>query len=73
MAELRPVGLLFYQTFIQQKVANIGPNNPDYLLAENELLKLFSDLTIMFYREFGTEGDHCQGLRNEAQLLAKKP
>ena len=70
---LKPGGLIFYQTFIKDKVENIGPSNPDYLLASNELLSLFHDYQIIVYREDATIGDHEQGFRNEAMLIAQKP
>lgn len=72
ISALKPGGLLFYQTFTREKTAQIGPNNPDYLLAENELLQLFSALRIVFYCEHGMIGDLAQGLRNEAQLIGQK-
>ena len=36
---LRPRGVLYYQTFVRAKVAEIGPSNPDYLLEPGELLE----------------------------------
>ncbi len=69
---LKPGGLLFYQTYTAEKTAQQGPNNPDYLLAENELLRLFSGLRVIFYRENGCIGDLEEGLRNEAQLIGQK-
>ncbi len=72
-AALRPDGLLFYQTFIRDKVAEVGPSNPDYLLAENELLHLFvPPLALRVYREEGRVGDTSRGFRNEAMLVAQK-
>lgn len=70
---LKPGGLLFYQTYCQQKVTEIGPSNPDFLLKENELLTLFSNLNIRFYREEALAGDLEQGCRNQAMLVAQKP
>lgn len=72
MSALKPGGLLFYQTYTEEKTIQKGPNNPDYLLAENELLRLFSGLRIIFYREYGCIGDIEKGLRNEAQLIGQK-
>lgn len=69
---LKPGGLIFYQTFVLDKQASIGPSNPDYLLKTNELLQLFSSLTVRVYREEGLEGDLEKGLRNEAMLVAQK-
>jgi len=73
-AALKPGGLLFYQTFVQDRVDNgFGPRNPDYLLTENELLQLFPGLLIRAYHEEGTVGDTSQGTRNEALLVAQRP
>ena len=38
---LKPDGLLFYQTYTREKASPKPPNNPDYLLTDNELLALF--------------------------------
>jgi len=72
IAALKPGGLLFYQTYCQQKVTDQGPNNPDFLLADNELLKLFSPMKPRVYREESLLGDVEQGWRNQALLVAEK-
>ncbi len=72
LAALRPGGLLFYQTFSRDKAVPGGPSNPDFLLAENELLQLFTGLRLRIYREEGCIGDVQHGLRNEVLLLAQK-
>lgn len=69
---LKPGGVLFYQTFIREKVSDIGPKNPDYLLSENELLTLFQPLTVLAYREEGRVGDTTRGMRNEALLVGQR-
>lgn len=69
---LNPDGLLFYQTFTREKTSPKPPNNPDYLLIENELLALFSPLRVIFYRENTLIGNQKQGLRNEAQFIGQK-
>lgn len=69
---LRPKGLLFYQTYCQHKVQQHGPTNADFLLADNELLSLFSTLKVRVYREEALLGDHQQGWRNQALLVAEK-
>ena len=66
-------GFIFYQTFVVDKQPDIGPNNPEYLLKPNELLKLFQSLTVRVYREEGLEGNLAEGFRNEAMLVAQKP
>lgn len=73
-AALRPGGLLFYQTFVRDRVnPEFGPSNPDYLLARNELASLFAELTLVAYREEALIGSPEQGLRNEAYLVAQRP
>ena len=69
---LRPGGLLFYQTFLHEKVSDEGPNNPAYRLGLNELLGLFAPLHVLVYRELGRVGDTGQGVRDTAWLVAQK-
>jgi len=69
---LRPGGLLFYQTYCQDKVSQQGPNNPEFLLADNELLQLFPTLKKRVYREESLLGNQQQGWRNQALLVAEK-
>lgn len=69
---LKPGGLLFYQTFAREKVSERGPGNPDYRLAKNELLDLFSGMRVILYREEGLVGDITKGYRDEAMLIAQK-
>ncbi|AMK76806.1 MULTISPECIES: class I SAM-dependent methyltransferase [Methylomonas] len=72
MAALKPGGLLFYQTFTRNKLDQQGPSNPDYLLASNELLRLFSPLNVVFYQEYVKLGDVRIGNRNEACFIGQK-
>lgn len=72
MAALKPNGLLFYQTFIKEKISDSGPNNPKYRLQPNELLTLFSELHVLVYQEYGVVGDIKKGLRDVAILVAQK-
>jgi SAM-dependent methyltransferase len=65
-------GLLYYQTFIDERVADTGPRNPAYRLRRNELLSLFSGLRLLVYREEGLVGDLERGFRNEAMLVAMR-
>lgn len=73
VAALKPGGLLFYQTYCREKVSQQGPSNPDYLLEDNELLQMFGGLKVRVYREESVLGDHNQGWRNQAMLVAQKP
>jgi tellurite methyltransferase len=70
---LKPEGLLFYQTFTRNKLDQQGPTNRDYLLNCNELLRLFSPLTLVFYQEYARIGDLLTGNRNEACFIGQKP
>lgn len=69
---LRPGGLIFYQTFILERVTDIGPDNPSYRLAANELLHLFRELRLVYYREEGCLGDPERGFRDQAQYIGRK-
>ncbi len=72
IAALKPKGLLFYQTYTRQKITDSPPHNPDFLLAENELLTLFSPLKVLFYQEHGRVGCMKRGERNEALFIGQK-
>ncbi|MBD3671292.1 MAG: methyltransferase domain-containing protein [Gammaproteobacteria bacterium] len=72
MDALKPGGLLFYQTFSNLRIDDSGPTNPDFRLADNELLTLFAPLRIRVYREEGGLGNTDQGFRNQAMLIAQK-
>lgn len=69
---LKPGGVLFYQTFCRNKVHEIGPSNPDFLLDDNELLRMFSCLKLRVYREESVLGQLESGWRNQAMLVAEK-
>lgn len=69
---LRPEGLLFYETFVRDAVSDCGPSNPEYRLAPNELLHLFSGLRVLKYRDLGKVGDTTRGQRDVATLVAQK-
>lgn len=62
-AALRDNGLLFYQTFTEDKDPSVGPGDPDYILRRGELLTLFAGLRPVVYREDGN---------GEAMLVARK-
>ncbi len=69
---LKREGVLFYQTYTQQKLSHSPPHHPAFLLAENELLKLFSALHTVFYQEHGRVGDLKNGERNRALYIGQK-
>ena len=72
ISALKPGGILFYQTYCQKKIIEQGPNNPNYLLADNELLQLFSALKVRIYHEDAQLGNPQKGIRNQALLIAEK-
>ena len=69
---LLPGGLVYYQTFTQAAVSNLGPSNPAYRLADNELLQLFSRMKLRYYREENRLGNLHEGTRDVAMLVAEK-
>lgn len=69
---LKAGGLIFYQTFIRQRVSGRGPQQDEYRLGDQELLQLFSALHVLFYREEGCVGDVQQGFRDEAMFIGMK-
>lgn len=73
VSALKPGGLLYYQTFVRGKDPRIGPSNPDYLLADDELLSMFSALKHRVYNNISNLGDLSKGLRNEACYIGQKP
>ena len=78
IAALKPEGLIFYQTFVRQAQkqakgeASEGPKNKHYRLERNELLNLFAELDVCYYREEAMLGNMDKGIRNEALLVAQK-
>ena len=72
-AALKPGGLLFYQTFTRNKLSDSGPSSEQFLLKNNELLTLFNNLEVRFYREYDRCGHLESGDRDTAQLIARKP
>ncbi len=70
---LKKGGMLVFQTYLAEhrSLAPAGPTNPKYYLKPNELLRLFQDFRILFYRE-GTfrEGGKKKAI---ASMIAEKP
>ncbi len=69
---LKKGGRVIFETYIleQRKMGTEGPKNPAYFLKPNELLHLFKDFRILFYRE----GIFKEGGRKKAvaSLIAEK-
>lgn len=71
-AALKPGGLLFYQTFCEEKLAGQGPGSPNFVLYTNELLRLFASLKLRYYQEIGQLGDVGTGNRSEALFIGQR-
>ncbi len=48
---LKKGGRIVYETYLVEQSLLGGPKNPDYLLKTNELLSLFQEFRVLFYRE----------------------
>ena len=72
LAALKPGGLLFYQTFCEEKPATVGPNRPDFVLRTTELLTLFAGLRLRYYQECGPLGNPAAGNRSEALFIGQR-
>ena len=66
---LKPGGMVIYETYTIENWERgfEGPKNEDYLLKTNELLDLFKDLTIIYYRELVLDDKKAV-----ASLIARK-
>jgi 2-polyprenyl-3-methyl-5-hydroxy-6-metoxy-1,4-benzoquinol methylase len=50
-AALKPGGWVIFETYLTEQQTLGHPKNPDYLLSPNELLGLFRDFRVLYYRE----------------------
>jgi SAM-dependent methyltransferase len=70
--DISPIALAeaILETYLIDQQGIGDPKNPDYLLAHNELLELFRDFRVLYYRE----GQFLQSGKNAflAGLLAPK-
>lgn len=66
---LKPGGMIIYETYTIENLERgfEGPKNKDYLLKPNELLDLFKDFKIIYYRELVLNNKKAV-----ASLIAKK-
>ncbi|NOY66902.1 MAG: class I SAM-dependent methyltransferase [Gammaproteobacteria bacterium] len=69
---LKPGGMIYYQTYSQEKVSQRGPACSAFRLARQELLQIFSELEIIVYREEGTQGNASKGMRDEVMFIGRK-
>ncbi|WP_456404254.1 class I SAM-dependent methyltransferase [Thiolapillus sp.] len=69
---LRPKGLLFYQTFVRAVHLERGPSTDAWRLESNELLRLFGDLQVHYYREDGSISAEPTDVADLAMIVASK-
>ncbi len=70
---LKPNGVLIYETFtIENYFRHHHPRRWEFCLAQNELLRLTSDLRVLSYDEGEHDGGHGLAPAFTAQLVAKK-
>lgn len=69
---LKPGGLLFYQTYCGVQREGRGPSSLAFRLREGELLEIFSDMQLLYYREDGALGQGVNSMRDQALLVAAK-
>lgn len=70
---LKPNGVLIYETFtIENYFRHHHPKRWEFCLAQNELLRLTSQLRVLSYDEGEHAGGHGQGTAFTAQLVARQ-
>ncbi len=69
---LNPGGVLVFQTFVEGKVANIGPSSKRFLLAPDELASAFPGLTVLKYLDESANPDATHPLAGRACVIARK-
>ena len=69
---LKKDGLLFYQTFSGLPFNGQGPSRESFRLRKNELLGVFSDMQILFYREDDESSTGENARQGLTYFVAKK-
>lgn len=69
---LKKGGLLFYQTFSGQQYKEQGPAREDFRLKKNELLDVFSDMQLLYYREDNENASGPESNQGQVYFVAKK-
>jgi len=66
-----PSGIVFFQTFCRDKRLKIGPTNPDFLLAKDELKLLTTHCETLIYRDEGPSLDTANPLAGMAYIVVR--
>ncbi len=69
---LVPGGLLFFQTFVKNRVVPSGPSNPDFLLSDGELLEMSNGMEVLAYRDGASIADENDPIAGRAYIVARK-
>jgi len=69
---LKKGGVLFYQTFSGSQVNGKGPSREAFRLQRGELLSVFSDMQLLFYREDYSVKGHDDNRAGEVFMVARK-
>lgn len=64
---LKKDGLLFYQTFSGPQLNGVGPSRDDFRLHRGELLQVFSDMQLLYYREDNYREDNYKEDNNHPE------
>ncbi len=72
VSALRPGGIIYYQTFTREVYLGRGPSTPEWRLEKNELLHLFRELDVHYYREDGSAARVKTDISDLALLVAAK-
>ncbi len=65
---LKKGGLLFYQTFSGKQLNGTGPSREAFRLHRGELLKVYSDMQLLYYREDTYHESNAQPTSNPDQV-----
>jgi len=69
---LAPGGLLFYQTFSGSQRSSMGPSREAFRLRRGELLQIFPDMELLFYREDPQDTEPRSVYSDQVLFVAKK-
>ncbi|MCW9047504.1 MAG: methyltransferase [Gammaproteobacteria bacterium] len=69
---LKKGGLLFYQTFSGLQYKEQGPARKAFRLKKNELLDVFSDMQLLYYREDDENANGPESKQGQVFFVAKK-
>ena len=65
-------GLLFYQTFSGDQLNGVGPSRKEFRLQRGELLDVFSDMQLLYYREDSYQPAYAESVSDQVFFVAKK-